>query len=160
MYLIEALFYAVLFGIAFFAILYLVSAVLILFVVVPCAKALRHPMGRFVFALLLALLLFTAAAHAGDGRPGKWCGWYARKELVTQDPGPAFNRACEWLKYGSPTSAQVGAIVVWCNGNHHHVGKITGTDANGNFIVKSGNDGHAVRERVRSVAGASFRTAW
>jgi hypothetical protein len=41
----------------------------------------------------------------------------------------------------------------------HHVGVITGRAANGQWIVKSGNDGGRVRERPRSVAGAVFRTS-
>jgi hypothetical protein len=47
-------------------------------------------------------------------------------------------------------------MVVWS----HHVGMITGRTANGQWIVKSGNDGHRVRERPRSIAGAiAFRSA-
>jgi hypothetical protein len=43
--------------------------------------------------------------------------------------------------------------VVW----RHHVGIITGRSG-GQWIVKSGNDGHTVRERPRSVSGAiAFR---
>jgi hypothetical protein len=39
----------------------------------------------------------------------------------------------------------------------HHVGKIVGR-AGGQWIVQSGNDGHAVRTRPRSIAGAiAFR---
>ena len=113
-------------------------------------------MLRRLVAAVLVVCVATTAAGA-EPRPLAWCGWYARFHLVVTDPGRAFNRACEWLRYGTPTFPRVGAIVVWCSKSHHHVGKITGTDANGNFIVKSGNDGHAVRERVRSVAGASFR---
>jgi hypothetical protein len=47
----------------------------------------------------------------------------------------------------------MGAVVVW----PHHVGLITGQGANGQWIVRSGNDGGSVRERPRSVAGAVFR---
>ena len=53
----------------------------------------------------------------------------------------------------SPTSPQVGAVVVW----RHHVGEIVGHASNGQWIVRSGNDGGAVRTRARSVAGAIFR---
>jgi hypothetical protein len=43
--------------------------------------------------------------------------------------------------------------VVW----RHHVGIITGRVGR-QWIIKSGNDGHAVRERPRSIAGAiAFR---
>ena len=112
--------------------------------------------GYIVF-ILLCVLMLAGIAHA---RP--WCGLYARSHLVSQDPGPAYNLACRWLQYGRPTYAHQGAMVIWCNGRHHHVGKITGpcqTDANGNqaCVVTSGNDGGRVRTRLRSVAGAVFR---
>ena len=67
--------------------------------------------------------------------------------------GAAYNVAWNWRNYGSPTSPQVGAVVVW----RHHVGIITGRASNGRWIVKSGNDGGRVRERARSVSGAIFR---
>ena len=89
------------------------------------------------------------------GRPGAWCGWYMRSQ-VGSDPGPSYNLARSWASYGSNAGGpQVGAIVVW----RHHVGKIVGQE-NGQWIVQSGNDGHAVRTRPRSLAGAiAFRTA-
>ena len=84
------------------------------------------------------------------GRPRQWCGWWMR----TQKGGGAhLNLAANWRGWGSPSSAQVGAVVVW----PHHVGMITGRTASGQWIVKSGNDGGAVRERARSVSGAVFR---
>jgi len=47
----------------------------------------------------------------------------------------------------------------WCVFSTYHVGMITGRTANGQWIVKSGNDGGGVaRERPRSIAGAiAFR---
>lgn len=95
------------------------------------------------------------AAHAArDARPRRWCGWYARHYLASQDPGPAYNLARNWARWGAPASPGVGVIVVW----RHHVGLIVGIDANGNWIVRSGNDGHAVRERPMSTDGAiAFR---
>ena len=94
--------------------------------------------------------------HAGGlgQRPSAWCGWYAR-QLVGQDPGPAFNLARNWAHWGHATGPGVGVMVVW----PHHVGMITGQAPNGEWIVKSGNDGGGrVRERPRSVAGAiAFR---
>lgn len=101
--------------------------------------------------------------HAGGhhyassgGRPRAWCGWYMRGQ-VGSDPGPSFNLARSWAHYGSNAGGpQVGAIVVW----RHHVGKIVGRE-NGQWVVQSGNDGHAVRTRPRSLAGAiAFRTAY
>jgi ribosomal protein L35AE/L33A len=67
--------------------------------------------------------------------------------------GPEMNLAWNWRNYGSPASAQVGAIVVW----RHHVGEIVGQAANGQWLVHSGNDGGAVRTRARSIAGAVIR---
>ncbi len=90
------------------------------------------------------------ARHAVGPRPKAWCGWWMRTQL---GGGPEFNLAWNWRKYGRPTHPQVGAVVVW----RHHVGIITGRAPNGQWIVKSGNDGGKVRERARSVAGAIFR---
>ncbi len=90
-------------------------------------------------------------AHSGvGGRPSRWCGWWMRTQ---KGGGPEYNLAANWRNYGSSASAQVGAVVVW----PHHVGMITGRAANGQWIVKSGNDGGRVRERARSVSGAVFR---
>jgi hypothetical protein len=83
-------------------------------------------------------------------RPGAWCGWWMRTQ---RGGGPEYNLAANWRNYGSATHAQVGAVVVW----NHHVGQITGRASNGQWIVQSGNDGGRVRERARSVSGASFR---
>lgn len=94
---------------------------------------------------------FASLTGYGAGpRPRQWCGWWMRTQL---GGGPAYNLAWNWRNYGSPTSAHVGAVVVW----RHHVGMITGQASNGQWIVKSGNDSNRVRERARSVAGAIFR---
>ncbi|MCA6124836.1 hypothetical protein J6500_23520 [Bradyrhizobium sp. WSM 1704] len=76
---------------------------------------------------------------------------------VGSDPGPQFNLARSWARYGSNAGGpSIGTIVVW----RHHVGKIVGQQ-NGQWIVQSGNDGHAVRTRPRSLAGAiAFRNAY
>ncbi len=92
-------------------------------------------------------------ARASGARPRAWCGWYARS-LVGNDPGATYNLARNWARWGRPASSGPGVMVVWA----HHVGMITGRDSNGNWIIKSGNDGHTVRERPRSIAGAiAFR---
>lgn len=68
---------------------------------------------------------------------------------VGSDPGPAYNLARNWAHYGSAAAGPaIGVIVVWT----HHVGRIVGQTVAG-YIVRSGNDGHAVRERERSLAG-------
>jgi hypothetical protein len=86
-------------------------------------------------------------AHIG-GRPSAWCGWEMR-QLVSGDPGPAFNLARNWAHWGQAGAAGVGAVVVWS----HHVGKIVGQEG-GEWIIESGNDGNRVRTRPRSLAGA------
>jgi len=90
------------------------------------------------------------------GRPAAWCGWYMRSQ-VGADPGPQYNLARSWAHYGSNAGGpSVGTIVVWS----HHVGKIVGQE-NGQWIVESGNDGHSVRARPRSLAGViAFRNAY
>jgi hypothetical protein len=123
-------------------------------------------MKRIVMAATAVLCLIGSSAearsrhhhHSGGshhyaGRPAAWCGWYMRTQ-VGSDPGPSFNLARSWASYGSNAGGpSVGAIVVW----RHHVGKIVGQE-NGQWIVQSGNDGHAVRTRPRSMAGAiAFR---
>jgi len=94
----------------------------------------------------------VGARYSGVGpRPRKWCGWWMRTQ---RGGGPEFNVAWNWRNYGSPIPGpQIGAVVVW----RHHVGEIVGQTADGRWIVRSGNDGGRVRERVRSVAGAIFR---
>lgn len=93
----------------------------------------------------------AGGSHRGlGGRPSRWCGWWMRS---LKGGGPEFNVAANWRRWGSASGPQVGAVVVW----PHHVGIITGRTAGGQWIVKSGNDGGRVRERARSVAGASFR---
>ena len=57
----------------------------------------------------------------GGGRPAAWCGWEMR-HLVGADPGPSFNLARSWTRWGRPGPAGIGAVVVW----PHHVGKIVG----------------------------------
>jgi hypothetical protein len=93
---------------------------------------------------------WTGQSHRAHGRPSRWCGWWMRTQ---KGGGPELNLARNWSRWGRPTVPQVGAVVVW----RHHVGEITGRAANGQWIVRSGNDGGGVRERPRSVAGAVFR---
>src|SRR5579864_6011716 len=99
---------------------------------------------------------FEGRSYSALGRPRAWCGWYMRSQ-VGSDPGPQYNLARSWAHYGANAGGpSVGTIVVWS----HHVGKIVGRE-NGQWIVESGNDGHAVRTRPRSLAGAiAFRNAY
>jgi hypothetical protein len=88
-----------------------------------------------------------------SGRPAAWCGWWLGQHL-----GMPLRRlwlAINWASVGSNAGGPgIGVIVVW----RHHVGIITGQRGS-QWIVKSGNDGGAVRERARSVANAiAYRT--
>ncbi len=94
----------------------------------------------------------VSRSHSAGARPSRWCGWWMRTQL---GGGPEYNLARNWAHWGRASGPRVGAVVVWS----HHVGMITGRTADGNWIVKSGNDGGRVRERPRSVAGAVFRVA-
>lgn len=92
-----------------------------------------------------------ARSSSGVGpRPRKWCGWWMRTQ---RGGGPEYNVAWNWRNYGRPASPQVGAVVVW----RHHVGEIVGQAANGRWLIRSGNDGGAVRTRARSIQGALVR---
>lgn len=94
----------------------------------------------------------VTAGHSSDPRPAAWCGWWLRHELGVANR--LYNLARAWARYGQPAHGpDIGVVVVW----RHHVGIITGR-AGGQWVVKSGNDGHAVRERPRSLAGViAFR---
>ncbi len=124
----------------------------------------------FVAAMALACLNAPAlAAHHGShhhatkisvhGRHyarhgGAWCGAYMRHVFGISDP--RLNLARNWASVGSSAGGpQVGAVVVW----PHHVGVIRGgPNANGEWLVESGNDGGAVRTRYRSLRGSiAFR---
>jgi hypothetical protein len=107
-------------------------------------------------SVILLTIGLVGLSSAADARTG-WCGQYARQNLVASDPGTQYNLACNWRNWGRPTSAQVGAMVIWCSSKHRHVGKIVGPCVGDKCLVKSGNDGGAVRTRMRSVAGATFR---
>jgi hypothetical protein len=92
----------------------------------------------------------SGGGHSAGGRPRAWCGWWMRTQ---RGGGPEMNLAWNWSRWGSPSGPQVGAVVVW----RHHVGEIVGRASNGQWLVRSGNDGGAVRTRARSVSGAVFR---
>jgi len=108
------------------------------------------PNGLYGFAAANLPVERTVTAYRGrdHARPAAWCGWQMRR-LVGADPGPSFNLARNWAHWGRSGPAAVGAVVVW----PHHVGKIVGRE-NGQWIIESGNDGHALRTRPRSIAGA------
>lgn len=93
---------------------------------------------------------YSSGSYGAGPRPRAWCGWWMRTQ---RGGGAHLNVAWNWSKWGRPSGPQVGAVVVW----RHHVGEIVGRASNGQWLVRSGNDGGAVRTRARSVAGAVFR---
>ena len=93
-----------------------------------------------------------AAGYAGGGRPSRWCGWWLGRHLG--QPDRKLWLARNWASVGSNASGPgIGVVVVW----RSHVGIITGR-VGSQWIVKSGNDGRAVRERPRNISNAiAFR---
>jgi hypothetical protein len=118
----------------------------------------RAPAGRarqrgYVAPLTLAQGMGREFGRA-LGRPRAWCGWWLGQHLGMPDRKLWLAR--NWASVGHNAGGpRVGAVVVW----RHHVGIITGRSGD-RWVVKSGNDGHRVRERPRSLARAiAFRIA-
>ncbi len=116
----------------------------------PAPRPLAEPGA--VEPLSVAGGAWREAGRAVGPRPRAWCGWWLGHHLGM--PHRELWLARNWARVGSSAGGpRVGAVVVW----PHHVGIITGRQ-NGLWVVKSGNDRNAVRERPRSVAGAiAFR---
>ena len=95
----------------------------------------------------------VSVVPAENAEPTEMRDWNVDFGDIRTDPGVAFNLARNWAHWGRAATPGVGVMVVWS----HHVGKITGRTADGQWIVTSGNDGHAVRTRPRSLAGAMSR---
>lgn len=124
----------------------------------PCERAgnemRRHHPKRLTGRLFSRNERGFGIAHK---RPRAWCGWYLSRYLGKNDR--RLWRALAWRHVGRAAHGPaVGAVVVWARGKGRgHVGIITGKTARG-WVVLSGNDGNAVRERVRSVSTAiAFR---
>lgn len=92
----------------------------------------------------------AAAVFGGrpQGCPARWCGCWLG--LDTGMTARSLWLARNWARVGTELGApRAGAIAVWA----HHVGRITAVGSNGTIRVRSGNDGHRVRERWRSARG-------
>ncbi len=100
-----------------------------------------------------------AGGRPTDCRGIPWCGCWLRHQLGIADK--SFNVALRWVKWGAKASGpRIGIVVVWARGGGRgHVGIIRGgPDRAGRWLVESGNDGHVVRTRYRSLAGViAFR---
>jgi hypothetical protein len=90
-----------------------------------------------------------ATRHSRDSRPSRWCGWEMR-QLVSVDPGPAFNLAINWRNWGRPAFGPAPGVIGVAA---HHVIKVIAVTGPGKVLAISGNDGHAVRTRERSTRG-------
>jgi hypothetical protein len=101
-------------------------------------------------SLLVPQQITHGYGHKVGPRPKRWCGWWMRTQF---GGGPEYNVAWNWRKRGVAAAPHVGAVVVW----RHHVGMIVGMNDRGQWLVKSGNDGGAVRTRARSIKGAVIR---
>jgi hypothetical protein len=110
-------------------------------------------MKKLVLAAMVAASCTPAAAKHrqgyDDGRPSAWCGWEMRR-LVGEDPGPAFNLARAWARWGHPAPGPAPGVI---GVMPHHVFKVIDVLGPGRVLAISGNDGHAVRTRPRSTKG-------
>lgn len=108
------------------------------------------------YAIVLASLfpLHARAQSRPAGCPHAWCGCWLAMQKGLHDA--RLNLAANWARvFGHPTEPRPGAVVVW----RHHVGELVAPVRGRIWIVRSGNDGHRVRVRPRSIAGAiAFRT--
>ena len=89
--------------------------------------------------------------YAGaDYRPHAWCGYFARFNFVSRDPGRAFNLARNWARFGRAASGPAPGVI---GVQRHHVFKVISVISPGVVMAISGNDGNAVRTRPRSTRG-------
>jgi len=90
-----------------------------------------------------------------DGRPAAWCGWWMRRHLGIADR--SFNLARNWARFGSAAGGPAPGVI---GVQSHHVFKVLAVVGPGRVLAISGNDGHAVRARVRSTRGViAWRSA-
>jgi hypothetical protein len=87
-------------------------------------------------------LAARAAVYLGRNPTGwarAWCGKFLRM-IVPHDPGPTFDLARNWSRYGRPSGPAPGAIGVM----PHHVGIVIGRCADGRIHLRSGNHNRRV----------------
>lgn len=106
----------------------------------------------------------TGSARAYGGRPAGcprvlWCGCFAAVEFLRIPAQEAKRRglwlARNWAREGLPAAGPApGVIAVYRRGRRGgHVGKVLAVPRPGVVVLKSGNDGGAVRIRERSTQG-------
>jgi hypothetical protein len=77
-----------------------------------------------------------------------WCGCFMRHLLGVADK--SFNLARRWASYGTPASGPAPHVI---GVMPHHVFMVLQVISPRQVLAISGNDGHAVRTRVRSIGG-------
>lgn len=120
-------------------------------------------MRSFLAAIALVLALASSPADARSrhglepGQPAAcrgipWCGCWLRLRKGLTDV--RLNKARAWATLGTRALVcRPGLIAVW----PHHVGEVTECLTGGMIRLISGNDGNAVRERVRPLGRARLR---
>ena len=92
-----------------------------------------------------------APAHPADHpnafgpRPRAWCGWWMALRKGLHDR--RLWLAMEWVRVGRPASGPAPGVI---GVMRHHVYEVVKVLGPGRVLAISGNDGHAVRTRVRS----------
>ena len=81
-------------------------------------------------------------------RPSQWCGYFMRTQTGLKDP--SLNLARNWARVGSAAGGPAPGVI---GVMRHHVFKVVSVVGPGKVLALSGNDGHAVRTRVRSTSG-------
>lgn len=110
---------------------------------------------RWIFALLFLCVAYSSPAAAGGAPKGcpsrAWCGCWLAQHFGIHDKGLWLAR--NWLKKGQPVARPApGVIAIFARRKGGHVGIVTAVPGPGKIEVLSGNDGGAVRQRVRSTA--------
>lgn len=75
-----------------------------------------------------------------------WCGCWLRHQFGLAST--SLNLAINWARMGVSASPGNANVAVW----RHHVGKVLAY-RDGQILLQSGNDGHAVRTRWRPIRG-------
>lgn len=102
-------------------------------------KAMRHPAPLPIISRMRIYIGTNPTGWAHN-----WCGEFLRRVL-----GHGSTVARDYARVGAPASGPApGVIAVW----PHHVGVVTAVNKR-TMTVISGNDGHRVRERARSLRG-------
>lgn len=108
-------------------------------------------MVRF-FAALIVCVFFASNAYAIGPRPHQWCGWWMQKHtgITSKMTRRNLNLAREWAHVGHRVSGPGPGVI---GVSRHHVVMVIRVVGPGKILAISGNDGRAVRTRVRSTRG-------